>query len=1037
MSVPASTYVELGACSAFSFLRGASPPEELAEQAAALGLPAMALTDRGGVYGAPRFFRATRARGLRALVGARVRVEGVGEIRLLCANRTGYANLCQLLSRGHAAQAKGVCLVHPAALAEHAAGLHCLAGPRLRSPLIFSVDTLEHIFSKECLNIELVRHYRRQTSAERRLSDLAAARRLPVVATNDVHFARREDKRLHDVLTCIRRRTTLDQAGRALWPNAEACLKSASEMAALFADRPAALARTQALAERCAFTLDDLGYRFPDFPVPAGETPDGVLRALVDSGAIWRYRSPSAAVRAQLTRELALIEKLGLAGYFLIVWDLVRFARDRGILAQGRGSAANSAVCYALGITAVDPVGMGLLFERFLSEERGEWPDIDLDLPSGDRREQVIQYVYSTYGAHGAAMTANVITFRERSAAREVGKALGFGEAEREAVANRCSRWPGSEPAGWTERIAACGLSPTDRRVRQWAELSAQILHLPRHLGQHSGGMVIARGRLDAITPIEPAAMPGRSVIQWDKDDCAALKIIKVDLLGLGMLAALEEAVPLIRQSSGVAIDYAHLPQDPAVYARLCAADTVGVFQVESRAQMATLPRLRPRCFYDLVIEIALIRPGPITGQMVHPYLRRRAGLEPVTYPHPSLEPILARTLGVPIFQEQIMRMAMVIAGFSGGEAEELRRAMGFKRAGAAMRAIEERLRQGMRTRGIDDAAQDQVVAYITSFASYGFPESHSASFALIAYASAYLKLHHPAAFLCALLNAWPMGFYHPATLVKDAQRHGVRVLPIDATRSLWRCTLEDGAVRLGLRYVLGLRESSGARLVGRRDERPFASLADLERRCRLSDGELTALAELGAFARLGCTRRQALWQVARLRERTDGMLGAIDPSSEPAPLAEMNLAERLAADYRRSQLSVGPHPMRLVRPTLPAAVCRAIELRRLRDRQRVEVAGLTTVSQRPATAKGFFFVTLEDETGFANLIFTPARFAEHRELLGRAVGLWAEGRLQNREGVVHVRVDRLRGLALAPASPARRDGFDQAPNSALSSASE
>ncbi|MBI5509270.1 MAG: error-prone DNA polymerase [Deltaproteobacteria bacterium] len=1004
------SYVELGATSAFSFLEGASLPEELAARAAELELTAVALTDWGGVYGLPRFHRAARAHGVRALCGAQLAVEGLGRLRLLCESRRGYRNLCRLLTRGHAAKAKGECRVTWAELAEHAGGLTCLVGHAALHLTPAALDTLKGIYGGEHLAVEIHRHLdRREEEIRRRRIDLADAAHLPLVATNDVRFARKDDRRLADLLTAIRHGVRLDHAGRLLLPSAEWCLKSAAEMLPLVRDRQDAWRHTLEVAERCAFTLDDLGYRFPDFPTPAGQSPAALLQELALAGARERYRPMTAKASAQLMRELRLIAKLELSGYFLIVWDLVRFARAQGILVQGRGSAANSAVCYALGITAVDPVGMDLLFERFLSEERGEWPDIDLDLPSGDARERVIQYVYRRYGTHGAAMTANVITFRDRSALREVGKALGFNPTQVDAVAKLGGRWSNAaDPELLRERMRMTGLDPDDHRARLWRELTAAIMHLPRHLGQHSGGMVIAAGRLDEVTPIEPATMPGRTVIQWDKDDCAGLKIIKVDLLGLGMLAALQEAVPLIAKSEGVTVDYAHLPHDDAaVFDLLCRADTVGVFQVESRAQMATLPRLRPRRFYDLVIEIALIRPGPIVGQMVHPYLNRRAGREPVTYAHPSLTPILARTLGVPLFQEQLMRVAMTVAGFSGGEAEELRRAMGFKRSRERMAEIEVRLRAGMRARGIAEEAQAQIVRGITSFASYGFPESHSASFALIAYASAYLKVHHPAAFLCALLNAWPMGFYHPATLIKDAERHGVEVLPICVARSAWRCTLESRrSVRLGLCYTHGLKVQHADAIVAARAARPFASLVDFERRSKLADADLTTLAELGAFACFGLSRRQALWQASRLAERTVGLLGQIEADADDSPLAELGPFEVVGADFRNSQVTTGPHPMAFFRPRLDErGVCSAERLRQLAHGSRAATAGLVTVRQRPMTAKGFFFITLEDETGFANLIVAPPQFEAWRALLVTAPALWVEGVVQNQEQVVHLKL--------------------------------
>src|SRR5437870_10391713 len=726
-SVP--DYVELRCRSAFSFLAGASLPEDLVERAAALGYDALALADRGGVYGAPRFFQAARCAGLRALVGAEVAVAGAGSLWLLVEERAGYKNLCRLLTAGALGRVKGEALVTWAEVEEHAAGLHCLAGgaegPLAGADAAANLTRLQRLFSAR-LAVDVHRHGERAGERlARRLADLAAAHRVPVVATNDVRHAAPEGRPLLDVLTCIRLGTTLDQAGRRLLANVERHLKPPAAMAALFRDMPEAIRQSRRIAERCAFTLADLGYRFPEFPLAPGEAPISRLRALTERGASERYRTVTPRVRRQLEHELGMIERLDLAGYFLIVWDIVRFCRERGILCQGRGSAANSAVCYALGITAVDPVGMDLLFERFLSEERAEWPDIDLDLPSGDRREEAIQYVYRRYGERCAAMTATVISYRTRSAVREAGKALGLSLAQVDRLA-KLLRAHGytDEHDELAAQLRAGGVDPEAPRIGLLVEIVRRMQGLPRHLGQHTGGMVIAAGRLDEVAPLEPAAMPGRNVIQWDKDDCADLGLIKVDLLGLGMLAALEEAIPLVRQHEGVEIDLARLPpDDPQVYAMLRRADTIGVFQVESRAQMATLPRMQPERFYDLVVEVAIIRPGPIVGQMVNPYLKRRAGREPVGYAHPSLEPILARTLGVPLFQEQLLRIAMTVAGFTGGEAEELRRAMGFKRSEARMRAIEARLRAGMAARGITGAAQDEIVRQITSFALYGFPE--------------------------------------------------------------------------------------------------------------------------------------------------------------------------------------------------------------------------------------------------------------------------------------------------------------------------
>ena len=707
----------------------------------------------------------------------------------------------------------------------HVAGLVALAGrPLLRSDrhgVGGLLDRLVGIFGRQQVYVEVQRHLQRDESWDNEmLVSLAEAFRVPILAANGVRFATQAERPLHDVLTCIREHTTLANAGRRLVANAERYLKAPAQMARLFEDLPHAVTATRELADRLEFTMQDLGYRFPKYPVPPGETEASFLRKIADIGARDRYRPYHDQARAQVLRELDLIEKLDLAGYFLIVWDIVNFCRQHDILVQGRGSAANSAVCYSLGITAVDPVGMELLFERFLSEERGEWPDIDLDLPSGDRRERVIQHVYEKYGQHGAAMTANVITYRGKSAAREVGKALNLDPAQIDRLAKVMHNFEFQDADdSLSKNMQTAGVDAQQPQVLHFARLWQQMQDLPRHLGQHSGGMVICQGALSSVVPLENASMPGRVVVQWDKEDCADMGLIKVDLLGLGMMSALQDALSIINvDTTKPRVDLAHLPpDDSAVYEMLCAADTIGLFQVESRAQMATLPRLKPACFYDLVVQVAIIRPGPIVGQMVHPYLDRRAGREPIVYDHPLLEPVLKRTLGVPLFQEQLLRMAMVVAGFTGGQAEDLRRAMGFKRSEKRMKQIEVQLRDGMATRGISDQAADRIVRSIGSFALYGFPESHAASFALIAYASAYLKAHYPAAFYTALLNNQPMGFYHPATLVKDAQRRGVRFAPVDVQVSDWDCTVEmDGTIRLGLRFVAGLRADVGQTIASR-----------------------------------------------------------------------------------------------------------------------------------------------------------------------------------------------------------------------------
>ncbi|HLA76806.1 MAG TPA: error-prone DNA polymerase, partial [Vicinamibacteria bacterium] len=860
-------YLELHTSSAFSFLRASSLPEDLVARAAELGHPVLALLDRDGLSGAPRFFKAARQAGIRPIFGAELTLQGGGFLPLLVESQAGYRNLCQLITAMKAGVPKGEGRLALSALPGRTAGLVALAGAATlgTKPDGERLAALLRAFGKD-LAIEIQRHRRRSDEvANPALLQVAEAHGLLAVASNGVRHARAKGRALLDVLTCIREKKTLASAGRLLSDNAERHLKASRQMEALFRDRPELIANGEALADRLRFTLDDLGYRFPQYPLPPGETEFSYLCEVTRAGAQDRYRPYHDKARRQIEHELAVIGKLGLAGYFLIVWDLVNFCRREGILAQGRGSAANSAVCYSLGITAVDPVGMELLFERFLSEERGEWPDIDLDLPSGDRRERVIRYVYDRYGERGAAMTANVITYRDRSASREIGKVLGILPLEIDRLARFHRSFEYVDPEDTLERrLGEAGFDREDRTIRLFSRLFAEIQDLPRHLGQHSGGMVIAQGALDGVVPLEPASMPGRVVIQWDKEDCADLGIVKVDLLGLGMMAALQDSLSLLRET-GVEVDLAHLPpDDPQVYSLLRRADTVGVFQVESRAQMATLPRMKPERFYDLVVEVAIIRPGPIVGQMVHPYLDRRNGRAPVVYPHPSLEPILKRTLGVPLFQEQLLRMAMTVAGFSGGEAEELRRALGFKRSEARMREIEVKLRAGMKAQGIEGETADDIVRSISSFALYGFPESHAASFALIAYASAYLKAHHPAAFTCALLNNQPMGFYHPFTLVKDAQRHRVSFRPVEVTRSDWDCRLEEGAVRLGLRYVAGLRQAAGESLLAARAEGAFVSLQDFVDRSRLRRGDLQKLAEVGALNAFGLTRRSALWQVEK-----------------------------------------------------------------------------------------------------------------------------------------------------------------------------
>ena len=1009
-------YAELLCSSAFSFLDGASLPEDLVARAVELGLPAVALCDANGLYGAPRFYRAAKEAGLKAIVGARVTLDGGESVPLLVADRRGYKNLCRLLTAGALGKPKGAPSVTVERLAEHAGGLHALvSSENLLGPL-------KEVFGLNC-HVAIQRHRRReQERANRRLAALARRNAVPLLAVNDVKYARPADKEVYDVLTAIRLGQPLDALGSRLEANRERHLKGAREMAALFGDYPEAVAETVRLADRLAFTLADLGYRFPDYPLPPGETPDTWLRRLTFENAPRRFASFGPRQRAQLEKELAVIAKLGLAGYFLIVRDIVEFCARESIMVQGRGSAANSAVCYALSITAVDPIKMELLFERFLSEERGEWPDIDLDLPSGEQREKVIQHLYAKYGVRSAAMTANVITYRPKSASREVAKALGFSAEQQD----RLSRLIGSldehdmraDPAALPRAVAEAGLDAGEPRVRVFQRLLLRLQGLPRHLGQHSGGMVLAGGRLDEVVPLEPASMPDRVVIQWDKEDCADLGLIKVDLLGLGMLQVLEEAVPTAREKEGVPLDLARLPpDDPEVYAMLNAADTVGVFQLESRAQMASLPRHAPKRFYDLVVQVAIIRPGPIVGGMVHPFFDRRNGRAPVEYPHPSLRPILERTLGVPLFQEQVLRMAMVSAGFTGGQAEELRRAIGFKRSAERMREIEKKLRDGMRRNGIAKKTEDEIVKLISSFALYGFPESHAASFALIAYASAYLKVRHPAAFYAALLNAWPMGFYHPSTIVKDAQRRSVAVLPIDVQSSDWRCSWAGPrAFRLGLRFIKGLKEKTGRRIEALR---PYAGVEDLARRAALGEEELAALSGSGALECFGLTRREALWQAAKAARPEGPLFEGKTIDDGACPLPEMTPPERTEADYALAQLTVGPHRVAHLRARIDRlGVTPAAALAAAPDGRRVKLAGSVVVRQRPGTANGFVFITLEDETGLAQAIISPDLFRRQRAVLLGHGGLIVEGLLQKRHGTLSVKAARLWPLEEAAAAP-------------------
>jgi len=1065
-------YVELHVRSAFSFLEGASLPENLMIRCRELGMSAMALLDRNGLYGAPRFHVTAEKLGLRAHVGAEIAVRDAGDrvrppawvphcvpvepvrFPLLAESATGYRNLCRLITRyklREGTKAEGSATL--ADVQEHSAGLICLTGGD-EGPLAAAlasggfdeaqseVQGLVNLFGKQNVYVELQRHFDRNEEHRNQAAvRIARTLGLPLLATNGVNYAAAHDREVMDVLTTIRHHCSLETAGRLLAVNAERYLRSAGEMEELFRDLPEAIANTQELSARLSYKMCDLGYHFPNYPVPEGDTMQSFLEKRVAEGLRGRYlqkRKPKLFEKAkqQADRELELIGQLELAGYFLIVWNIVEFCRKEGILVQGRGSAANSVVCYALGITAIDPVDMGLLFERFLTAERGEWPDIDLDLPSGDHRERAIQYVYQRYGELGAAMTANVITYRGKSAAREAGKALGFDAETLNRLTKLVGAWEWKGPKDTLDQsFRTAGFDIHHRRVAKYLQICERMQDIPRHLGQHSGGMVICAGHLSEVVPIEPASMPGRTVIQWDKEDCSDMKIIKVDLLGLGMMAVLGDCVNLVPQHYREPLDMGQLPQnDPEVYRTLQRADTVGMFQVESRAQMSALPRNRPEHFYDLVVQVAIIRPGPIVGKMMHPYMKRRQGKEEVTYAHPLLEPVLKRTLGVPLFQEQLIRMSMIVANFSGGEAEELRRAMGMRRSQARMRELEIKLRRGMTDNGIRPKAQEEIVQSIASFALYGFPESHAASFALIAYASAYLKCYYLAAFTAAMLNNQPMGFYSASTLVKDAQLHGLRVKPIDVLHSDWFCTLEPEAnqepevqgkqrfaMRLGLLYARGLRKEAGEALVRARKIQAFDSIHNLALRVpELCKSDLTMLARVGALNSLGegTHRRDALWQVEYTGRAAGPLLRDLPEPDEvtpsESPLAQMTIEERLAADFQGTGVTVGPHPMAYQRSRLSEmGIIRARDLKNFPHGRKTQIAGCVIARQRPGTAKGFVFLSLEDETGISNAIVTPAVYEQYRRIVTYGKFLVIEGKLQNQENVISVKADCVRLLEI------------------------
>ncbi len=1009
-------YAELHARSNFSFLDAGSHPEELVERAAELGIEALAIADADGLYGAVRFARHARERSLPGIVGARLHLPNGIPLVLLVAEACGYHRLCELISGAQLRGRKGAPELLVADLEGDNRGLIALCGD-LRSPF----EVLRSLFP-EALYIEIVRRLC-ESDAPRNESLVATARklRIPYVATNDVAYARREDAETAAILRCIKHRVTLQEgvARNILDPNTEAHLKSPRTMARLFADYPGAIERTLEIAARASFRLETLSEQFPLFGVPAGFTRQSYLRALTLEGAARRYGTPlSVAAERQLEYELGIIAKLDLAGYFLIVWDIVRAANEMGVLCQGRGSAANSAVCYALGITAVDPVGMNLLFERFLSEERKEIPDIDIDFAHRDR-ERIIQYVYERYGRAHAAMAAEVISYRSRSALRDIGKVLDVAPERLDALAIdlRGGRSYGRE----TVRDTATPAVERPAIEERLSRLCARIDGFPRHLGIHSGGMVLARDPLVRVAPVEWATMRDRSVIQWDKDDLAALGLIKIDLLGLGMLSLLDEAFALHRRSRPheTPLSLAAIPpDDAATYAMLERADSIGVFQIESRAQQSMLPRMKPRCFYDLVMQVAIIRPGPIQGQMIHPFLRRRAGLEAVEYPHPKLRPVLERTLGVPLFQEQGMRLAVEAADFSAGEADRLRRAMGHKRSREKMQALRTQLIEGMERNGIERAAAEKLFAMLEGFADYGFPESHAASFALLAYASAYLKCRYHAEFTAAILNVQPMGFYATEVLVNDAKRHGVVVKPIEINASEWWSFVdESGAVRLGFHLVRDLGSVQRERLESALKAGAFADILDFARRTDLSREGLESLAVADAFAPWYRSRREAMWALRALDERERrGELGRLMETQEPTvTFAPLKPREQTAFDLWATGVTTGPQGIAHLRAGLDArGVLSAAALARASHRQRVRVGGLVITRQRPGTAKGFVFLTLEDETGLVNVIVRPDLYERTRRIIATNATLIVAGTLQKESGCVDVLAAEIEALESA-----------------------
>ncbi len=1005
-------YVPLWCKTNFSFLEGASHPEELIDAATRLDLPAIAVTDRNGVYGMVRAFDAARQSKVRLITGSQVSIEDGSSLVLLAQDRAGYGNLCRLLSRGHLRNQKGTCTVSWAEAAESAPGLVALwlNDPGNPIPVLreAGLGALKDAFGDRLYAVVSRHRWVDDVARERTTRETAVRFAIPLVAATEVLYHVPDRRRLQDVLVCIRNGTTLREAETKLRPNDEHALKSAADFEALYRDSPTLVRASLEVAERCRFSMEELVYKYPDEVVPEGFTTSSWLRHITFEGAKDRYHGeiPKGAVDL-LEKELALIDELGYCGYFLTMWELVRYCRQNEILCQGRGSAANSVVCYCLGVTSVDPVQMNLLFERFLSRERAEPPDIDLDIEH-NRREEVIQHMYQKYGRDRAAMVANVVRYRRRSAIREVGKAFGIPETALDHCAKLLPHWDGDLEAVFRE--AGIDLPPS--LLEPMMELTKEITGFPRHLSIHPGGFLLGSDPVDTIVPIENATMEDRTVIQWDKTDIETMNLFKVDLLGLGALTHLDYAFRLLKSHYDRDLSLATIPPaDTAVFDMVCRADTVGVFQIESRAQMSMLPRLRPRNYYDIVIEVSLVRPGPIAGGMVHPYLTRRSGKEPVTYPHPCLEPVLKKTLGIPLFQEQVMKLAVVAADYTPGEADQLRRDMAAWKQKGRIEHHHERLVSRMVAKGIQPEFAERVFGQILGFGEYGFPESHAASFALIAYATAYVKHHHPVVFACALLNAWPFGFYSPATVIDDSKRHKVRFLPMDVLRSDWDCTLErvpgaeDYAVRIGLRYLRGLGEGDWDRIRAWRDGGRTSTFQDFIALCRLPSDSMERLAEIGAFDCFDRGRRQALWGVLDQSECPTNLL--VEENEESPSFRALSAAEEITWDYLASDQSPRGHVMEQWRPLLRGqGLGDAVSITRLEHGRKVSLVGCAICRQMPGTAGGVLFMTLEDESGFANVVVWEKIFKQYRSMILTNWLLGVTGKLQVADGVVHIIAD-------------------------------